>query len=34
VLTDDGAGRRREVPMSYRELTMVDVKVFRLELSA
>ena len=26
VPTDDGAGRRREVPMSFRELNMVDVK--------
>jgi len=24
--TDDGAGRRREVPMSFRSLTMIDVK--------
>ncbi len=24
--TDDGAGRRREVPMSFRELTMIDVR--------
>ena len=26
VLTDDGAGRRREAPMSFRELAMVDVR--------
>jgi transposase len=25
VPTDDGAGRRREVPMSFRELSMIDV---------
>jgi hypothetical protein len=26
VPNDDGAGRRREVPMSFRELTMIDVR--------
>jgi hypothetical protein len=26
VLLDDGAGRRREAPMSFRELTMTDVR--------
>ena len=25
-LPDDGAGRRREGPMFYRELTMIDVR--------
>jgi hypothetical protein len=26
VPSDDGAGRRREVPMSFRELAMIDVR--------
>jgi transposase len=34
VLTDDGAGRRREAPMSFRELTMVDVREVLRRLQA
>ena len=35
VPTDDDAGRRREVPMSLRELTITDVKevLRRLDLT-
>jgi transposase len=34
VLTDDGAGRRREAPMSFRELTMVDIREVLRRLQA
>ncbi|NVL83986.1 hypothetical protein, partial [Escherichia coli] len=34
VLTDDGAGRRREAPMSFRELTMIDVREVLRRLQA
>jgi hypothetical protein len=34
VPTDDDAGRRREVPMSFRELTMTDVREVLHRLAA
>jgi hypothetical protein len=34
MLTDDGAGRRREASMSFRELTMIDVREVLRRLQA